>query len=131
MTIKEEVQRLIKSGVIKLKCSQDKLCIPIIARLLKKMRAGLTFNAIKIAGDIICNGHHRYIASLLANVPIDRDPYVITNATEIKKWESIQLDEDDWESEDIIHHHNENDASRNNMKISELNDLLSNITKKV
>ncbi|HVI47467.1 MAG TPA: hypothetical protein VM802_21520 [Chitinophaga sp.] len=131
MITKEDVQTLILSGELVLGCSQDKLCIPIVNRLYIKMISGLSFTAIKVVDNLICNGHHRYIASCLAGISIGIDPYVITNATEKKNWELVHLDENDWESEDDINIHNQKDAEVNNMKMSELQDLLSNKAKKV
>lgn len=45
--------------------THDKLCLPIINRIYKKMINGIKFDDIKICGKLIIDGHHRYVSSLL------------------------------------------------------------------
>jgi len=45
---------------IELKSTHNKLCIPIIKRMCLKMLNGIKFGDIKVCGDIIIDGHHRY-----------------------------------------------------------------------
>ena len=48
---------------------------------------------------MICDGHHRYVASLLAKLPIDFVPYKITGATDVIAWNSVVFVEDDWDTQ--------------------------------
>lgn len=64
---KEVVIDFIKKNEIELKATHAKLCLPIINRLYKKMATGIKFSNIKVADGLIIDGHHRYLASLLAD----------------------------------------------------------------
>lgn len=88
------------------------------------MRAGIKFSEIKVDEDLICDGHHRYVASLLAQFPIDSIPSKRTSATEIIDWESVVFEDKDWDTETKIEYLNEQDAIFNNISIEELVELL-------
>jgi hypothetical protein len=53
------------------------------------MSVGINFSGIKVENNLICDGHHRYIASILANFPLERIPGTITFATTPVYWESV------------------------------------------
>ena len=57
-----------------LKSTHSILCFPIINRIYKKMSIGIKFPSIKVDGDLIIDGHHRYLASLLAGKTLDTIP---------------------------------------------------------
>lgn len=69
--------------------------MPIIDRIYRKMVAGIKFSGIKVADNLICDGHHRYLASLLANAIIEQLPTSITSATNIIDWQLVIFEEDD------------------------------------
>ena len=64
---KKIILEFIRKNEVELNASQTKLCLPIINRIFKKMSAGINFSAIKVENNLICDGHHRYLASLFAN----------------------------------------------------------------
>lgn len=107
-----------------LQATQPKLCIPIIVRLYKKMAAGIKFPGIKISESLICDGHHRYLAAQLANVPLDRIPGHTTTATIKTDWKLVSFDEEDWDTETKINFLNTQDALFNDIPLSEIIDLL-------
>ena len=88
------------------------------------MSAGIQFAAIKVDNDLICDGHHRYIASLLANFKLDRSLGRTTSATTAVCWESVSFDDEDWDSPAKIDMLNKQDAAYNDITLAEILDLL-------
>ena len=88
------------------------------------MRFGIKFSEIKVEGNLICDGHHRYVASLLAKLPIESAPYTSTSATEVIDWKSVVFVEDDWDTPEKIDMLNEQDAHFNNISIEALVELV-------
>lgn len=62
----EIITKFIQENNIVLKSTQPKLCISIVNRIYHKMLLGIKFDAIKVHQTLVCDGHHRYLASLLA-----------------------------------------------------------------
>lgn len=88
------------------------------------MCAGIIFPDIKAKRNLICDGHHRYIASLLANFTIGRIPANITSATTLVPWVSVIFEEDDWDTQAKIKMLNEQDAFYNNVSIERIIEIL-------
>ena len=115
---------LVNQGNIELKSTHERLCYPVIERIYKKMSIGIKFSGIKVDGDVIIDGHHRYIASLLAGITLDVYPSNKTSATKISDWKTVNFAEEDWDTEAKILILNQIDADYNEMTIYELNELL-------
>lgn len=88
------------------------------------MSAGIKIPPIKVENDFICDGHHRYVASLLANFQLDRISGVATSATTLIDWKTVSFDEQDWDTEDDIDKFNRQDAEFNNIPIEPIVELL-------
>ncbi len=56
------------------KTQQDRVYIPKIERFVEDMLNGDKFPPIKVDGNVIVEGHHRYIASKIAGVKVDVVP---------------------------------------------------------
>ncbi len=121
---KEIIQVLILNREIEFSSTQIKLCLPIIDRIRRKMLVGIKFSAIKVDGNLICDGHHRYLASLLTNVTIETVPTNSTSATNIIDWESVIFEEEDWDTQAKINMLNRQDADYNNIPIEKIVELL-------
>jgi hypothetical protein len=121
---KEFIEEWILANRIELSATHSRLCIPIIRRIYKKMSVGIQFTGIKVTGNIICDGHHRYIASLLANYPIDRIAWTATAATLVTNWDSVLFIEEDWDTPAKISMLNEQDAMYNSMSLEQVIELL-------
>jgi hypothetical protein len=121
---KEIIVEFIRKNEIELSSTHTKLCLPVINRIFKKMSAGINFSGIKVENNLICDGHHRYIASILANFPLERIPGSITSATTAVHWESVIFEEDDWDTPAKIKMLNEQDAGYNNIPIEKIVELL-------
>ncbi len=88
------------------------------------MSAGINFSGIKVENKLICNGHHRYLASLLANFAIEKIPTTSTSATIGVDWKSVVFEEEDWDTQAEINMFNEQDAYYNNIQIEKIVELL-------
>jgi hypothetical protein len=89
-----------------------------------KMKLGIKFQGIKVEGDIIVDGHHRYIASKFAEVELDKIPSIKSSAKNIYNWDKVQIVEDDWDTSAKILMLNEQDAAFNNIELAVLLNLL-------
>jgi hypothetical protein len=123
-TEKRIVEFIRKNG-IELISTQTKLCLPVINRIFKKMSAGIRFTGIKVENNLICDGHHRYIASILSNFSLDRIPTHKPSATIAVHWESVSFEEEDWDTAAKIKMLNQQDADYNNITIEEMLELLN------
>ena len=121
---KEIIVEFIHNNEIELGSTHAKLCLPVINRIFKKMSAGIKFSGIKVESNLICDGHHRYIASILANFPLERIPGSITSATTAVSWESVTFEDEDWDTQAKINMLNEQDAKYNNIPIAQIVELL-------
>ncbi len=120
----EMIVKLLGTARLELSPTHDRLCFPVIKRIYRKMVKGIKFRGIKVADTLIIDGHHRYIASLLANVYLDRFPSNITSATKVISWEAVEFVEDDWDTEAKIRLLNKADADYNGISLQRLNQLL-------
>ena len=118
------LKKFIDESEIKLKCTQPKLCVPIIDRLYRKMKVHILFADIKVDGDWICNGHHRYLASLLAKVPIGITIGLKTTGNSVKDWKLIEYDVYDWDTSEDIDKYDREDAEFSGLSLNQLLDLL-------
>ena len=120
---KEYVESILKNQKITLKSTQKKLCFPIINRIYKKMKSGIKFSAIKVDENLIIDGHHRYIAAIMAEFPLELIPSNKTSATTIIDWSQILLDSEDWDTTAKINMLNAVDAEFNNISFEKLDEL--------
>lgn len=90
------------------------------------MSAGIKFPDIKVSEGIICDGHHRYIASLFANVEIGRSNGR-TATPDVIDWKSIIFEEDEWDTPAKIKKLNEEDAKFNSVEFEKIADLLNKV----
>ena len=113
----EQIRQLLESEDFELQPTQRKLCLPILQRIYHKMNVGVEFDSINIAGDLLINGHHRYVCSLLLKKTLQRDIWSRPSQVHTYKWPQIQIDLDDWESVEIIERHNRKDAAISGLDI--------------
>ncbi len=121
---KEEITALLHSRNIELKSTQTKLCIPIVNRLYVKMKIGIRFSGIKVADGLIIDGHHRYLASLLANFDLEQIPSSTTSATIITDWNLVEFVDEDWDTEAKVKMLNQRDAEYNDIPFERIVELL-------
>jgi hypothetical protein len=106
--------------------TQPKLCIPIIKRMCQKMAHDIKFEEIKICDNLIVDGHHRYLSSLIMGAEIGTEASHKTSATKPVNWLDVEFEENDWDTELDILHFNEQDAIYNGLNIEFLKRITSN-----
>jgi hypothetical protein len=121
---KEFIQNFVNNHEFELSSTQTKLCVPIINRIFKKMSAGIKFSSIKVENNFICDGHHRYIASILASFFLERTPSSSTSATEAVDWKSVIFEENEWDAPELIDFLNRQDAEFNDIPVEKILELL-------
>lgn len=120
----QDIKYLIQHKELKLKSTQTKLSIPIINRIYKKMVAKIRMPPIKIQNDIICDGHHRYIASLLANYEIEMILWSSSASAITIDWRTVSFDDKDWDTQEEIRIINQQDACNNKVELDVILNLL-------
>jgi hypothetical protein len=118
--MKGKLIRLMQNDKLTLISTHERLCFPIIERIAKKMSIGLTFSSISVDENLIVNGHHRYLASLLVGYNLDQVPCPKTTAKEPVDWKSVKLVDDDWDTDAKIRMLNDEDARYNDLTLAEL-----------
>jgi hypothetical protein len=121
---KAAIEKLIDNNDLKLKATQPKLCLAIVNRIFQKMQIGIKFPPIKVYSGCICDGHHRFVAAVLANYEIESIPTQPTSATTTVPWHSVILDETDWDTLEDINLWNQQDAIYNNVPLEKIVELL-------
>jgi hypothetical protein len=121
---KKFISNYIAENEIGYDCTHTRLCVPIIDRIYRKMLVGIKFSEIKIDDTLICDGHHRYLASLLANYALSSVPSTRTSASKQTDWKSVYFDDEDWDTAAKIKFLNEQDADYNDISIEELVEIL-------
>jgi hypothetical protein len=84
------------------------------------MMINLVFTGIRVDGNIIVDGHHRYLASLLARYELDQIPCTKPQAKRQVDWLAVKFVENDWDTAERVEILNNEDARYNNMTLDEL-----------
>jgi hypothetical protein len=121
---KDYIIAKINDQAIKLSPSQNKLSLPIIERITRKMKFGIRFDNIKVEKGLIIDGHHRYISSLLAGIELKSVISARTSATKEFNWEYVDFVNEEWDTLEKIVLLNEKDAQYNNLSIEKINEIL-------
>lgn len=100
--------------------THKKLCLPIISRIYKKMIYGIKFDDIKVYDNLIIDGHHRYVSSLLAHFTLNTVKSSKTSATIVYDWKDVEFVEEEWDTDFKIYQLNQLDAEFNNVTLAEI-----------
>lgn len=95
----EFIAKFINDNDFEYKSSHQILSIPIINRIYQKMMVGIKFDVIKVSENIIIDGHHRYISSLLANASIEKTLTIKPSAIEIYDWKNVEFVSEEWDTQ--------------------------------
>lgn len=109
----EDIFKLLNQDVLELKATQNKICLPILSRLFHKMNSGIKFTNIKVVEGLIIEGHHRYLASQLANYDLGRDLTLKPSKTIAIDGDTIEYTNDEWDTPARIKMLNEEDEKYN------------------
>ena len=120
----EITEKTIKDFLIENKLNylptHNKLSLPIINRIYKKMVNGIKFEAVKVNQDFIIDGHHRYISSKLAKIEIEKSSYPKTSATIKYSWNDVQFVTEEWDTNSKILYLNQLDAQFNDLSLEQI-----------
>ena len=121
---KTDILRALEESKVTLISTHKRLCLPLINRMYKKMKNGIKFGDIKVSDSTIVDGHHRYVASVLANhqLPVIKSP--TTSATIEYDWKDVEFVEEDWDTPEIIQKMNEVDAEYNDITLEQINEMI-------
>lgn len=120
----EDILESLRSKNIQLASTHNKLSIPIINRIYKKMINGIKFDDIKVCENLIIDGHHRYISSIFAGIDLGCIPSNKTCATNIFEWDKVVFVDEEWDTELKIQRMNELDAEFNNLSIEIISEMI-------
>jgi hypothetical protein len=121
---KELVRSFINQHPIEYRSSHRRLCLPIINRIYRKMKLGIRFSEIKIDKGLICDGHHRFIASLLSKTTLPTIQTIRSTASIEIDWSLVEFDENDWDTKTKITLLNQQDALYNNISLELMLEIL-------
>ena len=121
---KEFIIKFLEEYKIELKSTHARLCLPIINRLYKKMSIGIKFSSIKVADDLIIDGHHRYLAAHLAKFKIEKVESAKSSVIDITDRKSIDYVDEEWDTPAKIKMLNELDAKFNDVTLDKIIELL-------
>lgn len=94
----KDIKNILQSEKLKLKPTQNKLSLPIINRICKKMFLGYETKNIHVDDNCIVNGHHRYISSKLVDSSLETTNWTKANSTQIHKWSDLIVESQDWDN---------------------------------
>lgn len=123
---KEQIKDFILGNDLNLVATQKSISAPIINRIYRKMICKVKFNGIKVVDGCIIDGHHRYIASQLADFNIEKIPWIRPDVKENIDWKLVVITDLD-ESDEEIAGHNQNDAERTDITLQQLEEMLSKL----
>ncbi|MBX3163815.1 MAG: hypothetical protein KF900_04995 [Bacteroidetes bacterium] len=121
---KEDILKLFGAKEFDFKPTQAAVCVPIVNRIYKKMKIGIKFDGIKVYEGLIIDGHHRYIASLLANFDLQKYNWAKPTHYKAMEWKEIEITEKDWDTEDKIDMLNREDAKYNGLLFEQLAEMI-------
>ena len=87
------------------------------------MKLGISFKNIQCENDLLVDGHHRYICSILANKEIGIRPYKAPHCVIIYEWKNLKIEEKDYDSDKERKKHNLRDSLRHNADLQTFNRL--------
>ena len=119
-----EIRKLIEGDQLEFLCSQRSISLPIINRIYHKMVLGIKFPEIKVSNNIIIDGHHRYLASKIASIDLQKIHFTEVNNLKSKGWQELLFDGTDWDTPEQIFKHIQTDAQYNKISIEKLLSLL-------
>lgn len=118
------IDKAVSDKVNILVSTHSKLSLPIINRIYNKMINGIKFDDIKVCNNMIIDGHHRYVSSLLANIEIGKTKTLKTSATKVYDWSKVEFLDEEWDTKEKIKLLNQKDAEYNNLPIEEIIKML-------
>ena len=97
----EFVRDFLRNNSLMLNASQEKVSFPILTRIHRRLKEGTRFNAILVEGNIIINGHHRFICLSILGLDVEQILWTRNlSATAIICWPNMIVDECDYDTDE-------------------------------
>jgi hypothetical protein len=97
----ESFKKFIKTAPHKYLTAQNRLCFAVIARMYRRVLNDNYFGDIKVDGNMVVEGNHRFIAYTLAGIEFEIIAGTRSHCDKIKKFNDIEIDLDhDWDLND-------------------------------
>jgi hypothetical protein len=116
----ETIKNFLKENKLDYLPTHNKLSLPIINRIYKKMINDIKFEIVKVNENFIIDGHHRYISSKLAKIKIEKTSYPKTSATIEYSWNDVQFVNEEWDTDYKILYLNQLDAEYNDLPLEKI-----------
>ena len=116
----ETIINFINKNEVEFISTHNKLSLPVINRIYRKMINGIKFEDIKVNGNFIIDGHHRYISSKIAEIDIGNINYPKSSATIEYSWRIVKFVNEEWDTIDKIQYLNELDAEYNDIPLEKM-----------
>ncbi len=120
----QNLNELLSNETFEFRPTQNKISVPLLVRIYKKMKAGLEFNAIKVCENLIIDSHHRYIASILAEKKIASFNWPKNHQQTVFNWNEVSLSSVDYDDPSEVDYHNFNDAKMNGIDVQYVRNIL-------
>jgi len=123
---KELIQARLSGLDTTLKPNQNEISLPIVVRIFKKMKSGLMFPPIHVSTEnVIDDGHHRYIGSILADYQLEiRPDYPTPTVMNDYDWKDVKFIDLDYDTGVKINKMNLIDASYNGITIEQVEQII-------
>jgi hypothetical protein len=107
---KKDIEEFLNNEDLFLRPRQGKLSLPILQRIHHKMKLEVPFASIQVDGDLIVNGHHRYICSEILKSNLEQINWMRPEGATALAWRDVVIEEIDFDQPEEILQHNLNDA---------------------
>ena len=114
------IKQALKDAHPELESTHTRLSIPIIKRMYIKMKNDIDFDEIKVCDNLIMDGHHRYVSSMLVGKSLGRVKSSKTSATRTTAWADVDYVEEEWDTPEKIYRLNVEDAEFNKISLERL-----------
>lgn len=102
ITIQEVKDFLLKNN-FPLKPNQKEVSFPVIKRIHTRLQKGKTFSPIKVSGDKIIEGHHRFICLTILGIDVEEIAGGNNLSTKSDfQWTEVSVVTKDYDSEEEI-----------------------------
>lgn len=104
--------------------TQERISLPIVNRLYKKLLFGVSFPDIKINGNYIVDGHNRYLSSVIAKANINKVECPKPSVIICDNWDEVDFVIEDWDTKYKIKYMNELDAKFNGISLEIMTQII-------
>ncbi len=95
---KTQIELFLNKSQFNLKPSQSAVSYPILLRIINRLQQDKRFSSIKVHGNFIIDGNHRFICYSYLNIPIEISKSGNNPSSVNLEWNSILVDPIDYDS---------------------------------